>query len=231
MVACALPNVSVSVEGNREKISPQPKKTTPDSMTNATRRSRREAATAHRRALEREGEDHRVFAADPVRHPAEEGPRQSVGQAVDGQRERQRREPEDEGAGHAEIARRSWPKCEVTMRPAVDIIDIITNISQKIGVVQHLRRADVRPRAGRLATAGRGVAERRRAQAQRGKDARPPRRRGRSDQRRSRPRAGERVGDRKCRQHGAHAVAGRHDPMAKPRRSGNHLAIKPTTPT
>jgi len=33
VVACLVPKVSVSVEGKSEKISPQPKKTTPDRMT------------------------------------------------------------------------------------------------------------------------------------------------------------------------------------------------------
>src|SRR3984957_15194834 len=36
VVACFAPNVSVKVDGNSEKISPQPKNTTPESSTKAS---------------------------------------------------------------------------------------------------------------------------------------------------------------------------------------------------
>ena len=91
-----VPKVSVSVEGNSEKISPQPKNTTPTAGRTATRCRASEPwqRTAH--GFHEEGDRHRVLAADVIRYPAEERPRQTIGDAIDRQRQRQCGETEDQ---------------------------------------------------------------------------------------------------------------------------------------
>ena len=59
---------------------------------------RASAATASSPCLRAEGDQHRVLAAEAIRHPSEERPGRAVGDAIDRQRERQQRQAEHQDA-------------------------------------------------------------------------------------------------------------------------------------
>ena len=127
------PNVSVRVDGNSEKISPQPKNTTPESSTNQSGSLR---VTSHRviAAASSEKAMNIVFSR-PIR--SETHPKNGrVSPLV------MRSTVSASGSAampHTVIlampkSAAKLPICEITISPEVDISDIITNISQKTGV-------------------------------------------------------------------------------------------------
>ena len=68
------PKVSPWVAGNRLKISPYTPKYSAVTQTNTTGLRARLAESKERQRADGEGDGHRVFAADLIRHPAEEWP-------------------------------------------------------------------------------------------------------------------------------------------------------------
>ena len=96
-------------------------------------RHRASAADGDGRPFDGEGEEHGVFTANAVRHPAEKRAGQPIGNTVDRQGQGQRRQAEDQGVARPQ-SREKAPNWEMTIRPELAIIVIITNISQKIGV-------------------------------------------------------------------------------------------------
>ena len=125
--------MSVSVEGNSEKISPQPKSTTPDIRTKAAGFDRVNshsviAAPSSANAIT-------IVFSRPIRsdsQPKNGRVRPLVIRSSDSA---------SGSSGSPNTMRFAMPKsrvnaaiCEVTINPAVDIIVIMTNISQKIGV-------------------------------------------------------------------------------------------------
>src|SRR3984893_14664041 len=132
-MACFSPKVSVSVDGKREKISPQPKKTTPENSTNNKVTSR--------------VSNHRVIAmasSPKASNRVVSRPIRSDTQPKNGRVNPLVIRSNVKASGNAPIPKMvasAMPKslekdaiCEMTMRPDVDIIDIIKNINQKTGV-------------------------------------------------------------------------------------------------
>ena len=112
------------------------------------------------------------------------------------------------------------------MSPPVDIMVIITNISQKIGVFSMLAGATSSPCVVRRRRSG-DFARPWLAQAERGENADAAENDAEHDQGHRRAGRGEHRGDGKSREHGAHSVAGRHDPDREPapiRKPSRHQA-------
>ena len=112
-------------------------------------------------------------------------------------------------------SRAKLAKFDVTIRPPVDIIVIMTNISQKIGVFNIEAGAASLPCAAARG-GGRRFAWPRLAQAERGENADAAKNDAEHDQRHRRAGGAQHRGDGKSRQHGAHSVAGGHDPDGEP---------------
>ncbi len=102
--------VSVSVDGNSEKISPQPKNTTPDSSTNSSGSPRVASQADIATASSAKARNAMVFSR-PIRsgHAAEERSRQTVGEPIDGQGQRQRRCAPHDQLLPRRTRWRSWP--------------------------------------------------------------------------------------------------------------------------
>src|SRR3954470_18265005 len=133
VVAYFVPNVSVSVEGNSEKISPQPKNTMPDITANKAG-SPRVASITQTASASIENAMNMVHSR-PI--------------LSDTQPKKGRVRPlamrcsvnANGSAAMPEIATSAMPKsritganCDTTMSPPVDIMVIMRNINQKIGV-------------------------------------------------------------------------------------------------
>src|SRR5580698_2368266 len=133
VVASFAPNVSVNVDGNNEKISPQPKNTTPDisANSNASPRVLNISSTA---AASSENAISMVFSR-PIRSDTQ--PKNGrvnplvIRSSVNA----------NGSAAMPKIVRSAIPKlrmnganCEITIRPPVDIMVIMRNSSQNTGV-------------------------------------------------------------------------------------------------
>jgi hypothetical protein len=90
VVAYFTPKVSVQVEGNRLKISPQVKNDEPGHQHEHIRRVPQCAETPIGQRPEREYDRHCVLAGDDVGDPAEERARHAVQDVVDHERRAQR---------------------------------------------------------------------------------------------------------------------------------------------
>src|ERR1051326_1287726 len=133
VVASFAPNVSVSVDGNSENISPQPKNTTPDINANSSALSRTPNISSTATASS-ENAISMVFSR-PIRSDTK--PKKGrVRPLVIRSNVRA-----NGSAAMPKIVTSAIPKlrvnganCEITIRPPVDIIVIMTNSSQNTGV-------------------------------------------------------------------------------------------------
>ncbi len=162
------------------------------------------------------------------RTPSRRTAGEAVEQAVHGQRERQGRKPQHQDVGDAEVAGEIG-EVRCTISPPVDIIVIMDEHQPEDRGLQHVGRRDVFAAPAPLSWGGAspGLGSRRPSAA---RTPTPPRRTPNTISVIGAPRSQHR-GYGECSQHRAHSVARRDNPDRKPRRSGNHLAIRPTMPT
>ena len=134
VVACFCPNVSVKVDGNKEKISPQPKNTIPDKITNMTGSER--VMTQANIAIASRPNAIVIVYSRPIL---------SDTQPNNGRVKPFVTRSMVNANGSAAIPNTmapvmpkslaNAPICEITIKPDVDIMDIIKNINQKTGVL------------------------------------------------------------------------------------------------